>query len=156
MGAQLVVPLVVVALDGGLFEGAVHALDLAIGPRVVHLGQPVLDAMLVAHAVEDILAVVDVARAVGELDGIVGQHRMDAKGHGLGQVALELGRLHLACAFDQAGHGELAGAVDGDEQAQLALSRADFGDVEVKVADRVGFETYPSAEGRLGLSLLLP
>jgi hypothetical protein len=34
----------------------------------------------------------------------------------------------------QLGEGELAGAVDGDEQVELALLGADLGDVEVEVA----------------------
>lgn len=40
---------------GGLLDGAVHPLDLTIGPRMLHLGQPVLDAVLAADAVEDVL-----------------------------------------------------------------------------------------------------
>src|SRR5215217_7180729 len=45
---------VVEGLDGGLLDGAVHPLRLTIGPRVVGLGQPVLDAVLAADAVEDV------------------------------------------------------------------------------------------------------
>ena len=37
--------------------------NLIRGPRMVHLGQPMLDVMLVADAVEDVLAVVDVLSA---------------------------------------------------------------------------------------------
>ena len=36
--------LVVVALDGGFFDGAVQALDLAVGPGVGRFGQPMLHA----------------------------------------------------------------------------------------------------------------
>ena len=43
VGAQLGVAVVVVALDGGVLDRAVHAFDLSIGPRMVRLGQPVLD-----------------------------------------------------------------------------------------------------------------
>ena len=45
------------------FDEPFHAFDLAVGPRVVHLGQPVLDAVLGVCAVEDVLAVVDIAGA---------------------------------------------------------------------------------------------
>jgi len=57
---QLVVVVVVVAFDGGLLEGPVHAFNLAVGPRVVGLGQPVLDAVLPADAIEQVHAVATV------------------------------------------------------------------------------------------------
>jgi hypothetical protein len=107
---------------------------------VVHLAQPVLDAVLVAHAVEDVPAIVDIAFARGELDAVVGQDRVDLVGHGLDQFAQELGRFHLACAFHETSKGELAGAVDSYEQPQLAFFRPHLGDVDVKVADWVGLE----------------
>jgi hypothetical protein len=34
--------------------------NLIRGPRMVHLGQPMLDVVLVADAVEDVLTIVDV------------------------------------------------------------------------------------------------
>lgn len=37
--------------------------NLIRGPGMVHLGQPMLDVMLVADAVEDVLAIVDVLSA---------------------------------------------------------------------------------------------
>lgn len=43
--------------------------------------------------------------------------------------------------------GELARAVDGNEQVELALFGADLCDVDVEVADRVGLKRE-----RLGLS----
>ncbi len=44
--------LVMEDLHGGLFDRAVHALCLAVGPRMIGLGQPVLDGVLLAHTVE--------------------------------------------------------------------------------------------------------
>lgn len=98
---------------------------------VVHLGRPVLDAVPVAHPVEDVDEGIPVLCPVGELDtvhgllavppleirsmaccpSIVGQHGMDAVGGGQDQVAQDLGRLHLAGALDETHEGELAGAV---------------------------------------------
>src|SRR6185295_11834941 len=40
----------------------------------------------------------------------------------------------------QLGEGELRGPIDGNEKVELALRGAYFGDVDVEVADRVGFE----------------
>src|SRR6187200_1180212 len=47
---------VVVALNGGLFDGPVHPLDLTVGPRVIGLGQPMLDAIAAAGSVEGVSA----------------------------------------------------------------------------------------------------
>jgi hypothetical protein len=44
VAAEFVVGLVVEALDRGLFDGSVHALDLAVGPRVLGLGEAMIDA----------------------------------------------------------------------------------------------------------------
>ena len=77
--AQLVVGFVVVALDRGLLEGSVHALDLAVGPRVVGLGHAVLDAVGSADLVEAVDPIaggpaIAVLRQVGELDAVIGEH----------------------------------------------------------------------------------
>ena len=45
---------VVEGLGGGILDGAVHPRCLTVGPGVVWLGEAVLDAMLVADAVEDV------------------------------------------------------------------------------------------------------
>jgi hypothetical protein len=52
--AQLIVSLGEETLDGGFFEGSIHALDLAVGPWVLGFGQ----------------AVVDVGLGAGELEGV--------------------------------------------------------------------------------------
>jgi len=52
MLAELIVALVVVAFDGCFFQGPVHALDLPVGPRMIGLGQSMLDAVLAASHAE--------------------------------------------------------------------------------------------------------
>ena len=54
---ELIVAVVVVAFDGRVLEGAVHSLDLSIGPRVVGLCQAVLDVVLAADPLEHVHAV---------------------------------------------------------------------------------------------------
>ena len=49
--------LIMVFFDCRFLQSAVHSLDLAVCPGVVRLGQPVLDAMLVADPVEQVNAV---------------------------------------------------------------------------------------------------
>ena len=46
MPPQLVVGVVVVAPDGRVLEGAVHALDLTVRPGMARLGQAVIDVVL--------------------------------------------------------------------------------------------------------------
>jgi hypothetical protein len=60
------------------------------------LGQAVLDRMLIADPVEDVVEGVFVVRHVGELDAVIGQHGVDGLRHGSDQVAQELGGDHLA------------------------------------------------------------
>ena len=51
MRLKLVVAIVMVAFDCGLLDGAVHAFDLTVRPRMLHLCKSVLDAVfLTAHA----------------------------------------------------------------------------------------------------------
>jgi hypothetical protein len=52
VGLEAFQVLVVEGLHGGVLDGPVHALGLAIGPRIVGFGEPVLDAVLPADAIE--------------------------------------------------------------------------------------------------------
>jgi hypothetical protein len=70
---QLGMIVVVEAFDGGVLDGAVHSLDLAVGPGMLHLGEPVLDAILVADAIEDVMEGVFVTGLAGELDAVARQ-----------------------------------------------------------------------------------
>ncbi len=45
VGAQMLMAVVVVALNSGLFEGAVHALDLTVGPGMVRFGETMIDGV---------------------------------------------------------------------------------------------------------------
>ena len=71
MRSQLVVAFVMEALDGRLFDGAVHSFDLPVGPGVVRFGQPALNIVRLADYVDAYPArpgSVTVARLLGELD----------------------------------------------------------------------------------------
>jgi hypothetical protein len=54
VAAEHVVAAVVVSPNGGLLERSVHPLDLAVCPRVVGLGQAVLDVVLGAGEFEEV------------------------------------------------------------------------------------------------------
>ena len=95
MRAQLIVAVVVEALDGGFLDRAVHPLDLAVGPRMVDLGEAMLDAMGVAAHGEHVghgsrCGPVGVAGREAELDAVVDKHGVDAIGHG-GDQGIEEG-----------------------------------------------------------------
>ncbi len=54
VGFKLVMRVVVVTLDHRFLDGAAHALDLDLGPRMFGLGKTRLNAMVVAAQVEPI------------------------------------------------------------------------------------------------------
>ena len=154
VSAQLVVRRIVEALDGSFLDGAVHALDLPVGPRMSRLGEAMVDAVLGAGIFErvcpDRLAAVErepdiVCRRAGvswrgEVGTVVGQDDMDAIRHGLDQRPQEVSgdaARRLLVQFDE---GKLCGAIDGNQEVELALFGSDLGDIHVEVAERVGFE----------------
>ena len=51
---ELPVGVVVIAPDSSLLERSVHPLDLAVGPRVVGLGEAMFDVALAADAIEHV------------------------------------------------------------------------------------------------------
>ena len=76
MGFELLVAVVVVALDSGFLDGAVHAFDLTVGPGMLHLGEAMLDAVFLATHVEHVRDVacrrsIGVALWEGELNAVV-------------------------------------------------------------------------------------
>ena len=84
---ELQVAVVVKAFDSGFFDRAVHPLDLAVCPRVLDLGETVLDAVLAAAHVEHMRHVagsraIGIARRKGELNAVVGENSMDFVGNG--------------------------------------------------------------------------
>ncbi len=149
MLAQLVVGFVVIGPEGALLDGSVHALDLAVGPRMARLGEAMVDVVLGAGEFKgvgvekaprrefgfDFVGSETVARGFGEMRAVVGEHGVD---------------------FVRDGFDEAAEEIAGDEQLELALFGAHFGDVDMKIADRIGLEFFlglsPSTLGRREMS----
>lgn len=134
-----------VALDGRFLNRAVHALDLAIGPWMLDLGQPMFDAILLLAHIEHMCCVscrraVRVARRKSELHPIVGENRVDLIGDTSDQ-SFEEGRGGGPSRLpDQLHEGELAGAIDGDVEVELAFSGLELSNVDVEIADRISLE----------------
>ena len=100
---QLCVIVIVKALAGRVLDGRVHPFDLAIGPRVLHLCQAMLDTVLVADPVEDVIEGIFMPLLIGKLNAVVagagrwlGQNSMDGVGYGFDQIAQELRGIHLS------------------------------------------------------------
>ena len=86
MRFQVVMGLVVILVHRGVFECAVHPFHLAVRPRMVGFGQPMVDARLLADAIKDMLKGVAIALAVGELDAVISQDGVNLVGHNGHQV----------------------------------------------------------------------
>lgn len=121
VAAELVVGVVMEAPDGGLFDRAVHPLDLAVGPRMLGLGQAMVDVddgagvfegmcsegLLAFDHLPDLGRVPGFAPGIGEVGAVVGQHSVDLVGHGLDQGMQEV-RGDAGGGFGmQLGEGEL-------------------------------------------------
>lgn len=140
MAAKLIVVVVVIAFDSGLFDGAVHALDLTVRPGVRDLCQAMVDPVFMANTIKDVPTSRFVYFTVGELDAVIGENRVDFVGQHFDQISQELGCNHLSSTFVQFHISELRSPVDCNKQSQLALFGAHFGDVDMEIANRVAFE----------------
>jgi len=154
MPSKLLMALVVEALDCGFLDSAVHSLDLPIRPRVLWLGQPMVDIVLRAGEFKGVSAeefasghgLLDFedGRATStrrrELDAIVAKHRTDFVGYRCNKMAEEFGGEFRRSLLMQLDEGELRGPVDGDEEMELAFFGPHFGDIDMEEADWIGLE----------------
>jgi len=152
--SQLIVACVVMAPHGRVLDRPVHPFDLAVRPRMVRLGQAMIDVVLRAGEREGMAAKARllgeepldlgrrpaVALGVGEVRAVIGERRVDAMRDGVDQSAQEVCRHASRRTLVQLGEGELAGAIDGDEHVELAFLGPRLGDVDVEEADGVGSE----------------
>ena len=145
VSVELLVAVVVVAFDGGFLDGSVHPFDLPVGPGMLHLCAPVLDAVLVAAHVEHVRHVaggwtVGVARREGELDAVVCQDGVDLVGERLDHPFQKGRRRSPSGLLDQLHNGEFARSINGDIEIELAFGGLDLGDINVEIPDRIGLE----------------
>ena len=147
MSSELSVVVVMISAHGGLLDSAIHAFDLAVGPRMIGFGEAVFDAVAAASPVEGMPAqqsgdALPVPGQIGELDAVVGEHGMDVVRDRLDQSVEKVrGGLGVG-SLDEPGDGELGSAIYGDEEVELSFGGGDFGDVDMKVANGIGFELF--------------
>lgn len=152
--AQLVVRFVIEALDRCLLDRPVHAFDLAIRQRMSGFCQAMLDIEVGTGRFErmatkqdaigphgfDILRRPSVAGRISEMRAVVGQHGMDAVWNRSGEGAQEV-TSNATCRFlVQLDECEFRRPVDRHEEIEAPHFGADFGDVDMKIADRISLE----------------
>ena len=126
-----------VALHGGLFQGPVQALHLAVGPRVRRFGQAVFHAVFPANTVETVPAGQALGRLGRELDPLVGQYCKHLIGQLVGDAAQKLGRDNVFGARVAFGKRYFTGAVNGPEELRLALLGLPFRKIDAQVVDGI-------------------
>lgn len=84
---EMLMGLVVIPFHSCFLECSVHPLYLTIRPRMVGFGQPLFDAVLMAHSVEAVGKRELVFFTVGELNTVVGQYGVQLVGNQLDEVA---------------------------------------------------------------------
>lgn len=142
MPPQLVMGFVMIPLHGGVFQRPVHSFDLAVGPRVIRLREPVIDAVFIADAVKQVHEGMPVCFAMRELDAIIGKYRVQVIRYDVDQITQEVRGYAPCLPLMQLGISKLRGPVDGNEQVQFAFFRMHLGNVDVEVADRVLLEGF--------------
>ena len=95
MGFEWLMCAVVITLDGGLFDGAVHAFHLAVGPGVVDFSEPVFNVMLTANTVEPVHGRGLIRFAMGKLSAVIGQEGVYLVRQSRNDISQELYRGHL-------------------------------------------------------------
>src|SRR6266481_6530262 len=126
MASKLIVGFIVEAFDRRLLDGAVHALDLTVGPRVSGLGEAVVDVVLGAGEFEGMsaehLATLDhsldlgwppaIAAGIGEVRAVIGQDGVDFVGNGFDKGSEEVRSDAPRRLLMQLDEGELRSPVD--------------------------------------------
>jgi len=110
--------------NGCLFDRADHAFGLPVGPRVIWLGQPVLNVVLQAHTTEDMREgqTLCATFALDELDAVVGQDGVDLVRHPPDQRFQKADCNQLGGLAADAREDQLGCAVDGDIDKALPPS----------------------------------
>lgn len=131
--------LVMEALHHRFLDGAVHALDPTVGPRVGRFGQAVLHAVFAANEVETVaawqalvwLGVNCTPLSVSTVCTLYGNLSSTCRRNSAATTRLARGEL---------GKGHLAGSVDGHEQILAAFFSLHLGKIDVEVTDGMVLE----------------
>ena len=128
MLSKLIVAVVVIAADSRFFERSIHAFDLAVGPWVIDLGQPVFNGKFAAGALKDVLEGVSVALSIDELNTVISEDGVNFIGDGVDQVSQELRRHQFPSLVVELSEGEFGCPVHGHKEIELPLFSSDLGE----------------------------
>lgn len=151
VSAQLVVVVVVEALDGCILDGAIHPFDLAVHSWMARLCQAMLNVEIGTCRLKGMTSVrhvlgphglgcPTVTCRIGDMGANVGENRMDFIGSGCDQRPEAVARDPAGGLLDQLRKGEFGCPVNGHKEKKPAFSRLHFGDINVKIAYRVALE----------------
>src|SRR5271166_3315615 len=152
--SKLIVAVVVIASDRSFFERAVHALNLAVGPGMLRLCEPVIDVIAGADEFEPVgpeeFSGSDCAFDLGhgraacswgcEVKAVVCQDGVDFVWDGCDQIPQKACGYGPCCFFMQLREGEFGCAVYGHEEVKLTLFGSDLGNVDMEIADGIFLE----------------
>jgi hypothetical protein len=146
MSLETIQVIVMERSDSCFLDRSVHPLGLAVGPGMVRLCQPVLDAMLETNAIEDMRPEetpgwsLTVLGQIGEGHSIVGQDLVYLIRKGRDDVSEEGGTFHFPGMLVELDVGELRDPVYGEEHDEFSVGVGEFGAVDVDIANIVSFE----------------
>ena len=144
MAAQLFVVVVVIPFDCRILDGAVHPLNLTVGPWMVRFCQSVFNLIRRTDHVERHRPRIGfVSGLFRELDAIVSEDGVDFVWNGFQQVFKELPRCFAISLLNQLSHGELADAINSYKEMQLSLFGSDLRDINVEITNRVALKLLP-------------
>lgn len=87
---QLVMGFVVTGFHGCILQYPVHSFDLAVGPRVIRLREPVVDAVFIADAIKQMHEGMSVCFAMRKLDAIIGKYSVQVIRYDVDQTTQEV------------------------------------------------------------------
>ena len=158
---ELGMGLVMIGANRCFLDRGIHAFDLAVGPRVVWLGESVINIVTGTREFESV-SPEDLASGQGEFDvlgcrsgiarrsevgAIVGENNVDTVGNDFDQFIQELRSNAAGGLLDQSHESELGSAVDGDKEVEFTFLGANLCEIDMEVTDGIGFELLAGRAG---------
>ena len=139
-GLQRIEVRIVERLDGGLLHGAIHALDLSVGPRVIGLGELVLDAMCLADTIENVPTkaigqAVSIPWLLGERHAVVCENGVNGVRVCRHDLLKKRRAVLLCCSIEKRHMGELGDAINRQEHVLFSLLQTELTAVDMQVAN---------------------
>jgi hypothetical protein len=146
----------VIPFDRGIFQGSVHAFDLAVRPGMARFREAMRKAMWLTGIIEgmqklytfrmlrDWLLVCPstAVRQRCKRRTVIRQHRVDGVGHRRDEGAAEGGGNPTRGFCMQLGTGKRAGTVDGHDERQEACFRRHLGNIDREGAQRIFLQPW--------------